>query len=275
VNKRLLLGDFLRRRREQLSPADLQLPVNSRRRTPGLRRDEVAGLANISTVYYERLEQGRAPQPSVKVLAAMSEALRLDDDERTHLYLLAGQAPPVRAVAAEYVDPSLVHVLRAIEDTTPGFMTDDLGNTVAQNRLNITLFGAFASLPTRSRNLIWHWFTSPQWRETLEPAEQHEATSMAYVADLRAAVAQRGHDAASTSLVDDLRSASAEFTRMWDQHVVSAPRCLPKVVHDGRVGRLDFDCLVLTSALSRQRLLLLKPAQGTPCEERLATLSTY
>ncbi len=253
----------------------LRLPVTSRRRTPGLRRDEVADLANISTAYYERLEQGRGPQPSATVLAAMSEALRLTEDERTHMYMLAGQAPPVQAVHDEYVDPTLEYVLQAVEDTTPAFMTDDLGNVVAQNRLNVTLFGRFTDRPGRARNLVWHWFTCAQWRDTLEPAGQHEATGLAYVADLRAAAAHRGQDAAASSLVRDLRSASEEFARMWDQHVVSALHCSAKAVQDARVGRLDLDCLILTSALSRQRLLLLKPVPGTPSGERLARLATY
>lgn len=275
MDNRSGLGDFLRRRREGLAPADVGLPAGSRRRTPGLRRDEVAVLANMSTTYYERLEQGRGPQPSATVLAGISAALRLTDDERQYVYRLAGQAPPASRSNGGYVDPSLEYVLRAVEDTTPAFMTDALGDVVAQNRLNVTLFGVFAGLPGRGPNLIWRWFTSPRWRALLEPPDQHEATGLAYVADLRAAVAERGHDDAAAALVAELCSASEEFARLWESHPVSALHCATKVVHDDRVGRLDLDCVVVTSAQSRQRLLLLKPVPGTPTQDRISLLSTY
>jgi transcriptional regulator with XRE-family HTH domain len=275
MSNRAQLGDFLRRRRERLSPDTAGLPVGSRRRTPGLRRDEVAALANISFTYYERLEQGRAAQPSAAVLAGLSEALRLTDDERGHLYLLAGQAAPARPRDQPDVDPSLAYVLRAVDGVTPALITDDLGEVVAQNELNLALFGVFAGLPGRAPNLIWRWFTSPEWRDILEPPGQHEATGLAYVADLRAAVAQRGHDSAAAVLVEDLRAVSREFADMWDRHVVSALHCSTKVVHDPRVGRIDLDCSVLLSTQSRQRLLLLRPTPGTPSAERLARLTEF
>jgi transcriptional regulator with XRE-family HTH domain len=267
VDARADLGTFLRRRRERLTPADVGLPEGGRRRAPGLRRDEVAGLAHMSTVYYERIEQGRGSMPSPPVLDGIAGALRLTDAERDHLYRLAGHAAP--APDAE-VDPSLVFVLTEVEDTTPAFMTDDLGVVVAQNRLNRVLFGDFTG-----QNLVRHWFTSPPWRHRLEPSGQHEQTGLAYVADLRAAVAVRGYDSAAAGLVAELRAVSAEFREMWERHAVAALHCSAKVVHDERVGRLDLDCLVLTSALSRQRLLLLKPVPGTPSEQRLRVLSTY
>lgn len=263
------LGDFLRRRREGLTPADVGLPGGSRRRTPGLRRDEVAGLAHMSAVYYERLEQGRGPQPSATVLAGMSEALRLTDDEREHLYLLAGQAPPARCHGSA-PDPELAYVLHEVAATTPGFMSDELGVLIAQNRLNVLLFGDMVGA-----NLIRLWFTDPGWRDRLDPPAQQADTSLAYAADLRAAAGRRGADPAAAALVAELRAASEEFAALWDRHPVSALHCSGKVVRDPRVGRLDLECSVLTSASTRQRLLLLKPAPGTPAAERLAELSTY
>lgn len=275
MNNRSEVGDFLRRRRETLPIADVGLAVGGRRRTPGLRRDEVAGLAGISAVYYERLEQGRGPQPSAAVLAGLAHALRLTADERDHVYRLAGHAPPSRPDGHGYIDPGLEYVLRAVEETTPGFMTDDLGYVVAQNWLNLELFGTVAGLPKHDANLVWLWFTSPRWRQLLEPPQQHEATSLAYVADLRAAVARRDHDDVATALVDDLRSVSAEFASIWDLHPVAALHCSAKVVHDPRVGRIDLECSVVTSPLSQQRLLLMRPMPGTPSQKRLARLSTY
>lgn len=268
VRTRDQLGDFLRRRRERLSPGDVGLPDGARRRTPGLRRDEVAGLAHMSTVYYERLEQGRGPQPSVTVLAGMAEALRLTDDERDHLYLLAGQAPPARPAPGK-PDPELAYVLHEMAGTTPGFMSGELGGLIAQNRLNVLLFGDMVGV-----NLVRLWFTDPGWRDRLDPPEQQADTSLAYVADLRSAVQRRGADPEAAALVEELRAASTEFAELWDRHPVSALHCSAKVVHDPRVGRLDLECSVLTSASSRQRLLMMKAA-GQVTEGRLAALSTY
>ncbi|MET9914170.1 helix-turn-helix transcriptional regulator [Streptomyces sp. NPDC006476] len=267
-------ADFLRRRRESLRPQDLGLDPGTRRRTPGLRRDEVAAMANMSTAYYESLEQARGPQPSASILAGIATALRLTPDERCHLYLLAGQAPPASAERPDYIDAGLLYTLEAIAATTPAFISDDLSNVVAQNPLNIALFGSFVGRPGHHRNLTWHWFTCAHWRSVLRSAtpQQEEATGLSYVADLRATLAQRGHDVAATTLVRDLRGASTEFARMWDQHRVSTLHCSTKTVVHEHVGRLDLDCQILTSPLSRQRLLLLQPVEGTQTANRLNRL---
>lgn len=275
VDNRLQLGDFLRRRREELSPADVGLPSGGRRRTPGLRRDEVAILAHMSAVYYERLEQGHGPVPSATVLACIADALRLTTDERNHVSTLAGQAPPPVSGGGGDIDPGLEYVLRTVEETTPASITDDLSNVVAQNWLNLQLFGEFTGLSGYGPNLIWRWFTSAEWRHYLEPADQHEGTGQFYVSDLRAAIARRGHDSEAIALVDDLRQVSPEFARIWDQHNVSVLYCTTKTVQEARVGRLDLDCAVVTSPLSQQRLLLLRPVPGTPAKERLECLARY
>jgi len=229
----------------------------------------------MSAVYYERLEQGRGPRPSAGVLSAIAQALRLSPGERLHLYLLAGQASPAVPGNDQRADPGLAYVLQAVEATTPAFISDDLGNVLAQNWLNIELFGQFAGLPGHGPNLIWRWFTSPQWRRRIEPASQHDATGQAYVADLRVASARRGPDRAATALVSDLQQASPEFARRWEQHDVSTTlHCSTKVVHDPRVGRVDLDCAVLTSPHCAQRLLLLHPAPGTSSRDRLTQLAT-
>jgi hypothetical protein len=183
--------------------------------------------------------------------------------------LLAGQAPPARA-ATEAADPELSYVLHEVAATTPGFMSDELGGLIAQNRLNVLLFGELTGA-----NLVRLWFTEPGWRDRLDPPEQQADTSLAYVADLRAAAGRRGGDPEAAALVAELRAAGKEFAEMWDRHPVSALHCSAKVVHDARVGRLDLECSVLTSASSRQRLLLMKAAPGTPTADRLAALSTY
>jgi len=139
--------------------------------------------------------------------------------------------------------------------------------------MNVALFGPFTGLPGWAGNLVWRWFTSPEWRQTLEPDQDHEPTGRAYVTDLRAVVAQRGHDEEAVALVTDLRAAGAEFARMWYEHDVSALHCSTKHLREERVGALDLDCVIATSPHSRQRLLLLHPAAGTGTADRLARLA--
>jgi transcriptional regulator with XRE-family HTH domain len=274
MNTREMLGDFLRRRREMLSPAEAGLPEGLRRRTPGLRRGEVAQLANMSTVYYERLEQGRGPRPSATVLAGMATALRLSSDEREHLYRLAGQAPPAALATTEEADPNLASVLRGVGDTMPGFISDELGDLLVQNKINIALFGDLVGRPGRLSNLVHRWFAVPGWRDRFGPADRHDLASRFYVADLRAEVARRGNDPGAAALVADLRSASDEFGRLWDRHDVSALYCTFDVVSDERTGPIAVDCKLITSPHSRQRLLLMEPVDASG-RASIAGLTTY
>ncbi|TDV56473.1 helix-turn-helix protein [Actinophytocola oryzae] len=268
------LADFLRRRREALTPEGRGLPAGRRRRTPGLRRDEVARLANMSTTYYERLEQGRGPQPSTAILAGLARALLLDADERGYLYRLAGHPAPAARKPGGFVDPQLLSVMRAVGTTSPAFVADDLATVVAQNDLHSTLFGHVAGLPGWEANMIWCWFGSARWRRTvLNPPDQQAAIGRAYVAYLRVVVAQRDYDENAMALVTDLRAASPEFTRMWAAHRVSRSYASSVSVHDERVGRLDFDCAQMVSSQSRQRLHTLHAAAGTSSQERLTRLT--
>ncbi|MFJ9815384.1 helix-turn-helix transcriptional regulator [Streptomyces sp. NPDC101151] len=268
------LADFLRRRRDALSPEMVGLQTGQRRRTPGLRRDEVARLANMSTTYYERLEQSRGPQPSAAILAGLARALRLGPDERAYLYLLAGRTEPTVAKPDGVVDPELLSVMRAVAATSPAFVVDDLATVTAQNELHTTLFGLVAGLPGWEGNMFWCWFCSGRWRRpVLNSAEHQEAIGRNYVAYLRVIVAERGYDTAAAALVADLRMASTEFTRMWDEHQVSrAPAPMVSVLDD-RVGRLDFDYALMMSSRSRQRLFSLHAVPGTPTQLRLTRLS--
>jgi transcriptional regulator with XRE-family HTH domain len=266
------LADFLRRRREELSPAVAGPPAGERRRTPGLRRDEVARLANMSTNYYERLEQGRGPQPSAAILAGLTRALRLDPGERGYLYRLAGHAAPAVPKPDGFVDPQLLAVMRAVAATSPAFVADDLATVVAQNDLHVTLFGHVTSLDGWEGNMFWCWFGSGRWRTVLNSPAQQEAIGRAYVAYLRIIVAQRDYDTAALALVTDLRAASAEFSRMWDEHRVSTSYNSTISVLDTRVGRLDFEYALMVSSQSRQRLHTLHAVPGTTTQRRLTTL---
>ncbi|MEX5636913.1 helix-turn-helix transcriptional regulator [Parafrankia sp. FMc2] len=266
------LGAFLRHRREQLRPADVGLVGGARRRAVGLRRDEVALLADMSTDYYERIEQARGPRPSPSMLGAIARALRLTLDERDHIYLLAGQHPPSRHESFGYADAGLMYVLDAVAPSVPAHICDDLSTVVAQNPLNVALLGPIAQAPGRRSNFLWRWFTDPQLRARYLP-EQHETLGRDYVADLRATLGQRHLDDEVRALVVELSAASAEFRDVWARQEVAVRRTTRKVILHPEVGRLDLECDVVISPPSGQRLVLFRPQPGTGTGERLEMLA--
>ncbi|WP_446038531.1 helix-turn-helix transcriptional regulator [Streptomyces sp. SID1121] len=257
---RLELADFLRVSRERLTPRDVGLVEGPRRRTPGLRREEVAILASMSADYYMRLEQARGPRPSTEVLAALTGALRLTEDERDHLYLLAGHRPPESARAGEYLRPGLRYLLDRL-DGVPVQVVSDLGDLLAQNDLALALFGCVCTVAAEDRNIVLRWFTDPGARGHFA-VEEHEEQARQLVADLRAATTRRGNDAASRSLVSRLRAASPEFAVLWDRHEVAVRRSHPyRLVHPD-LGRIDLDCEVLATPAADQRLRIFTPPPG-------------
>ncbi|MET8971205.1 helix-turn-helix transcriptional regulator [Streptomyces hydrogenans] len=265
------LADFLRRRRERVTPKDVGLPAGARRRTPGLRREEVAQLAGMSADYYIRLEQARGPQPSPPMLAALARALRLDADERDHLHLLAGHRPPAGAVAGEHVAPGLLHLLDQLP-TTPAQILSDLGDVLAQNAPARALLGGVCTVSEHGRNVVWRWFADPAAR-TAYPPEEHAYYSRLHVADLRAAYGRRGGDPASTRLVRRLEAASEEFAGLWAEHEVAVRRHSRMRVEHPLIGPVDLDCQVLLAPEGEQRLVFLTPPPGTDTADRLALLT--
>jgi transcriptional regulator with XRE-family HTH domain len=254
------LADFLRRCRERLNPQDVGLAAGARRRTPGLRREEVAALAGMSADYFMRLEQARGPQPSVQVLAALAQALRLTTDERDHLYLLAGHRPPEGDRAGRHLRPSLLYLLGQL-DGVPVQVLSDLGDLLAHNDLAQALFGCVCTVEPEDRNIVLRWFTEPDVRARFAP-EQQEDQARLLVADLRAAVAHRGNDATSRALVERLRASSAEFARLWDRHEVAVRISHPYVLLHPELGRIAFDCEVLATPAADQRLRIFTPPAG-------------
>ncbi|MEO6081985.1 MAG: helix-turn-helix transcriptional regulator [Umezawaea sp.] len=264
------LASFLRVRREALRPADVGLVPGARRRTPGLRREEVALLASMSTDYYERLEQSRGPHPSESLVACIARALRLSTDERDHLYRLAGYPPPVSHVPSGYVDPGLMHVLDSLT-TVPAIVCDDLTTVLAQNPLGAALFGPSVGTAGREDNTVWRWFTDPSSRDVYLPA-QHDRLGRGYVADLRASVVRRGNDPVAGALVADLLAVSAEFAEVWALHEVRPLRASLKTYVHPRVGLLEMQCDVVVSPDTGLRLVSLRPQPGTGSAERLDLL---
>jgi transcriptional regulator with XRE-family HTH domain len=267
---RAALADLLRSRRERLAPPDVGLPSGSRRRTPGLRRDEVAGLAAISSDYYTRLEQQRGPHPSPAVLAALARALRLTDDERDHLFHLAGQPPPVRQAVSTHVSPGMLHVLDRLTDS-PAFVVGDLGETVVQNAMSIAVSGDGLAYRGRDRSFTWRWFTSREARQRF-PVEDWPIHSRTHVADLRATYGRRGSDPDVASFVTDLLETSAEFASLWRAHEVAVRRADSKRIIHPEVGLLDLLCETLISGVNGQTLVVLFPRPGTDAREKLDLL---
>jgi len=211
------LSDFLRRRRAALQPADVGLTPGARRRTPGLRREEVAALAHMSTDFYARLEQGRGSRPSAETAAALARALRLAPVEREHLFALAGHTPPPRTFHADEASPGLLRVLAQV--ASPAAIVSDLGVTLAQNPLGVALTGDQTRHTGLRRSLAYRWFVDPDTRR-LHPEEDHPRHSRDHVASLRAVHARAPDEPAARDLVDSLRRESAEFSELWDRHEV-------------------------------------------------------
>jgi transcriptional regulator with XRE-family HTH domain len=263
------LADFLRRRREAIRPAEVGIADGPRRRTAGLRREEVAMLAGMSVDYVVRLEQGRSSQPSVQLLGALARALRLSDDERAHLFHLAGHRPPTADAVAQQARAGLVRMLDLLGDT-PAMVVSDLSQVLAQNRAGLLLTGDPAGLTGDQRYAIFRWFTDPATRAQ-RPPEEHEHHARQVVADLRAVAGRRSGDPVVTGLVDRLRAASADFGRLWAEHEVAVRRADRKTILHPRVGRMVMDCENLVTPDQRQELVVLTPADDET-RERLSLL---
>ncbi|MEV1247614.1 helix-turn-helix transcriptional regulator [Nonomuraea sp. NPDC049750] len=267
------LGAFLRSRRERLRPQDIGLSSGPRRRTPGLRREEVAVLAHISTEYYVRLEQGRAPRPSGEVLAGIADALRLTDAESDHLHVLAGTAPNRTGLHRRDVRPSILALLERLPQTA-AFVISAAFEVLAWNDLAAALMEDFAELAPRDRNLARRAFLGPKRAdETLYGVSDAAEFRHHVVMGLRATLARYPADPTVTELVDELRDASHEFARLWERHDVQAAPTLTKTFRHPVVGEIAVECDSLTLTDRDQHLVLYSAPSGSPGAEALALLN--
>ncbi|MGW0095427.1 helix-turn-helix transcriptional regulator [Streptomyces sp. NPDC003328] len=266
-------GAFLRSRRERLLPEDVGLPSGSRRRTPGLRREEVAVLAHISTEYYVRLEQGRAPRPSGEVLAGIGGALRLMDAELDHLHVLAGTAPTRTGLHRRDVRPSILALLERLPQTA-AFVTSAVFEVLAWNDLAAALMENFAELAPEDRNLARRAFLGPvRAGATLYGVSDTAEFRHHAVMGLRSTLARYPTDPAVTGLIEELRDGSPEFARLWERHDVQAAPMLTKTFRHPVVGEVTVDCDSLALTDSDQHLVLYSAPQGSPDAEALALLN--
>ncbi|MEV4703946.1 helix-turn-helix transcriptional regulator [Actinoplanes sp. NPDC049316] len=263
------LAGFLRRRREAIRPAEVGIADGPRRRTAGLRREEVARLAGMSVDYVVRLEQGRSSQPSPQLLTALARALRLTDDERVHLFHLAGHQPPPTDGIARMARSGLLHMLYLLGDT-PALVLSDLGEVLAQNRASMLVSGDHSGFTGDRRYLAYRWFTEPE-SQAMCPAENRADRSRKLVADLRAAAGRRAGDPEVARLVARLQAESADFARLWAEHEVAVRRFDEKTFLNPRVGPLVMECETLVTPDLGQELVVLTPADART-RERLELL---
>ena len=243
--RRLALADFLRQRRARLSPGEMDLPPGLRRRTPGLRREEVAQLANIGTSWYVWLEQGRNVHPSAQVLESLAQALRLTPNERRHLFLLAGQPlTPTVFPVLENVNPALQHILDEL-DPSPAYILGRRYDYLAWNKAADGLFSLSEQRSDASSpypcNMVWRLFTNPTMRER----PNWEMLARATLAEFRAANARYPADPRFEELIEDLKQVSPEFCQWWPHHDVRSVLDGHKVIRHPTLGSLEFEHFTL------------------------------
>ena len=268
---RAQLADFLRTRREALQPEDVGLPRGPRRRTGGLRREEVAALSGLSTDYYSRIEQQRGPHPSEQMLAALARGLRLSLDERDHLLVLGGYAAPQRSRIGDHVDAGIMRVLDRLQDT-PAMVISGLGETLVQTPPAVALFGDETAYEGLDRHVVHRWFTDPASRRVYRE-QDHPLHGRQFVADLRSALVREGPGSRAQELVDALLARSDEFAAVWAEHQVGRRHSKVKHLMHPEVGELEVYCQVLHDSDQSQGLLVFTAVPGSPSYERLQLLS--
>jgi transcriptional regulator with XRE-family HTH domain len=264
------LADFLRNRRASLKPEDVGLPGGGRRRTPGLRREEVALLAGVGATWYTWLEQGRDIRASLDVLEALAQALRLTPAERTHLVLLGrGEEPPPLKSPAERAPAALRRLISNL-GPNPAFVLGRRWDYLAWNPATSALFGDLGSVPRAARNHVWLTFMDPARRELFVDWERSYPR---VVAKFRADSARHLGDPAFEDLIQTLRQSSPEFCKAWKRHEVADGGEGRRELRHPEAGMLAFEHAVLhPTEAPEQRFILYSPLPDYDTPAKLARL---
>lgn len=257
------LGRFLRDRRQQVRPGDVGLPTGPRRRTPGLRREEVADLAGMSVDYYVRLEQARGPRPSPRILESLATALRLAPIERSHLFGLAGVVPQPPTGPPQQVRPYVTELLQRLPDTGV-IVTAASYDVIAYNPLAEALLGDLSGQP----NLARRFFLRPDQVRTTGGAEFAEIA----VARLRAAATHYPHDLHLAALLAELRANSKDFNDIWATNPVHASGHRTKTLIHPTLGEFHINCDILTVPNDDQQVVFMTPNPNTPTARAIQKL---
>jgi len=259
--QRTELGAALRAWRDRILPEEVGLRGGGRRRSPGLRREELAGLAGVSVDYLVRLEQGRASNPSAQVLASLARALRLSDSERDLLYVCAGVVPPSSRVLSRHISPGLHRILDRLGDTPVGVFTASW-ELVSANPLWQALFAEPQRPPGRERNLIWRFFVHEQ-SAIARDDEEYARFARTMVADLRKAAVRYTDDRDLQAMVAELRARSDWFAQLWGAYAVGRQVSDRKTILSPTVGPVTVDCDVLTAPDTDLRIVVYTARPGS------------
>lgn len=264
------LGDFLRTRRSRISPEQVGLPRGERRRTPGLRREEVAQLAGVSVDWYTWLEQGRPISVSIQVLESLVQALQLNSIEREHLFFLAHQQPPPETTRPrEMVSAALQHFLDQF-DLSPAFAIGSRWDIVAWNEAARLVLYDFARVSTRERNIVWRTFISAEHRQLVIDWDKH---ARRILAQFRTSYGRFPGDPYMSALVHDLLAASPEFRAWWPDHeVLRGPEGIKEFNHP-QAGYLAFEHLMFQVYNEPDlKVVIYTPLKGGETEAKIRQL---
>jgi transcriptional regulator with XRE-family HTH domain len=265
------LAGFLRLRREALQPEDVGLPRGQRRRTEGLRREEVAALSHMSPDYYARIEREVGPQPSEQMIASIAQGLHLSLAERDHLFRLAGHTPPSRGWSSEHISPGMLRIFDRLADT-PAEVVTELGETLRQTPLGVALVGDLTRYTGPARSLGYRWFTDPAARARYAE-EDHAFLSRLWVSGLREIAAVRGPESRAAGYAELLLAQSDEFRRLWELHEVGVRPAESKRFRHPEVGLLELSCQTLLDTDQGHHLLVYTAVPGSESAEKLELLS--
>lgn len=269
---RALLADFLRARREALQPEDVGLPRGQRRRTGGLRREEVAVLAGMSADYYSRIEQQRGPAPSERMLVALARALRLNQSEQDHLFILGGNPAPRRIPRDDYIGPTMTRIVAGLSDV-PAIVLSRLGEALLQTPPAVALLGDYTQYSGMSRYLVYRWFTGDPRVRGLYPVEDHPIRGRVFAAEIRDAYTADPTGRAG-EIVAALLEASSEFANIWRLHEVGVTHHhdLKRYLHP-ELGELELYAEMLLDPEQCQTLLVFTAVPGSPSHGKLRLLT--
>jgi hypothetical protein len=263
--RRAELGEFLKARRARVTPEAVGLPPGGRRRTPGLRREELAQLAGVGVTWYTWLEQGRPINASGQVLDAVATTLRLNDLERAHLYSLA-EATPVRAKTGVFADELVLTEILAALDPLPALITNTRYDIIHSNKAYSDLFHDWHTLPCIHRNLLWCIVTEPLARKQLLNYD----TEVPYlVARMRSAYVEHIGDPEWETDLARLRKLSPEFEQLWSKHEVAECEPRPRRIMHPVAGELTFTVTELTVPAHPDLILFVETPADEQTRERL------
>lgn len=269
------LSEFLRLKRAAVKPRDMGIQSWGKRRVSGLRREEVAQLAGVSSDYYRRLEQGKLSSVSASVLASLATALQLDPAEREYLFNLARPREGRRLAAAgqprQSVRPQFRRLMEAMTDQ-PAFVLGRRMDFLAGNRLALALLADFPTMPVSDRNMIRWMILDPSARELYE---EWSVVAAEMVGVLRADAARFPNDAETAALVGELAMKSEEFRTWWARLTVHERTSGSKKFNHPMVGRLEIDFEALNSAADPDQILFVYTARDSSSLERLKLLSSW